>query len=190
MRDCTPAESSGEARERDRFRALRAVLAELYPTVLDQRRVVTEAGLRPAAITFDAKAENSWFEILAHASHQCAVDAVVAVARREFPRDVRLAFVTSAPVVVPSRLARTLTSEDRHGFLASMERLFGDEAAVRALAGVLGDGAWLEPAWRADGWGEVWRRLWNGDADVGPLVAEGLRVDPGDPALRRLAGRG
>lgn len=68
--------------------SLRDVLADLYPTVDDSRRVVDVAGLKPAFITFDNKAINNWYNILSEADKRDRVDDIVAVASAEYPEQV------------------------------------------------------------------------------------------------------
>jgi hypothetical protein len=57
--------------------SLRTVAAELYPMQSDQRRLLTEVGLRQAAIQLDASADNNWFFILGYAKNQHKIDALV-----------------------------------------------------------------------------------------------------------------
>ncbi len=64
---------------------LRRALAELYPRESDQRRVVTEAGLRESSIGFEASADNTWFNILQHARQVKKLDAILAYVREEHP---------------------------------------------------------------------------------------------------------
>ena len=67
------------------------VLAGLYPTVQDSRRVVSDAGLNPAYIAFDAKAINNWFDILKEAQNHNKVQAVIEVAYGDYPENEWLA---------------------------------------------------------------------------------------------------
>ena len=66
---------------------LRDLLAGLYPTVQDSRRVVENAGLNPAFVAFDAKAVNNWFSILREAQNRNRVQAIVKVAHSEYPEN-------------------------------------------------------------------------------------------------------
>jgi V8-like Glu-specific endopeptidase len=70
---------------------LRDVLASLYPTLQDSRRVVQDAGLNPAYIAFDAKAINSWSNILGEADNRNKVHAIIDVARKDYPENEWLA---------------------------------------------------------------------------------------------------
>jgi len=70
---------------------LRDALAGLYPTVQDSRRVVSDAGLNPAYIAFDAKAINNWFNILREAQNRNKVQAVIKVACGDYPENEWLA---------------------------------------------------------------------------------------------------
>jgi hypothetical protein len=59
---------------------LREILARLYPSERDARRVVVDAGLNPAQIAFDSKAITNWFSILEEArNHSGKVDAILRV---------------------------------------------------------------------------------------------------------------
>jgi hypothetical protein len=73
--------------------ALRRVLADLYPREADQRRLAVDAGLRESAIAFDPAAETSWFNVLQHAKKQGRVDALVALAREEYPQHEALSSI-------------------------------------------------------------------------------------------------
>jgi hypothetical protein len=66
-------------------RALKSVLAGLYPAREDAVRVVTDAGLAPTQIAFSAKAINSWHNILDEAEKQGRVGALVGIALQEYP---------------------------------------------------------------------------------------------------------
>ena len=70
---------------------LREILARLYPTERDARRVATEAGLNTGLIALEGTSIiNTWFAILQHASHQGKVVAVIQAARRDYPDDQSL----------------------------------------------------------------------------------------------------
>jgi S1-C subfamily serine protease len=65
---------------------LRELLARLYPTERDARRVATEAGLNTGLIALEGTSIiNTWFAILQHAVNQGKVASVVQVARRDHP---------------------------------------------------------------------------------------------------------
>jgi V8-like Glu-specific endopeptidase len=70
---------------------LRDVLAGLYPTVTESRQVVVQAGLNPLRIAFDPKAVTNWFHILEEAQKHNKVQAIVQVARDEYPENEWLA---------------------------------------------------------------------------------------------------
>ncbi len=69
---------------------LRKLLAALYPTESDQRRLATEAKLTVGAIPFSSSAYNSWHQILHHAKHNRGVEALLALAQDEFPQNEQL----------------------------------------------------------------------------------------------------
>ena len=54
---------------------LRKLLAALYPTEVDQRRLATEAKLVTGAIPLGSSAFNNWHHILQHARHNRRVEA-------------------------------------------------------------------------------------------------------------------
>ncbi|MCB0138661.1 MAG: trypsin-like peptidase domain-containing protein [Caldilineaceae bacterium] len=64
---------------------LRDWFADRYYTVEQSRRIVVEAGLKPALISFNDQPVTNWFNILDHAMNQQAVDAVIDVAQTEYP---------------------------------------------------------------------------------------------------------
>jgi V8-like Glu-specific endopeptidase len=66
---------------------LRDVLAGLYPTVNDSRRVIEDAGLNPVYISFDNKAINNWQNILREAQRRDKVQNIIEVARSDYPEN-------------------------------------------------------------------------------------------------------
>jgi V8-like Glu-specific endopeptidase len=81
-----PGEWQGEA-----LIDLRELLARLYPTERDARRVATEAGLNPGLIALEGTSIiNTWFAILQHAVNRGRVESVVEAALRDFPDDEAL----------------------------------------------------------------------------------------------------
>jgi len=69
---------------------LRDVLATLYPTVQDARRLIADAELNPNFIAFDNKAINNWHNILQEAVHRSKLDAIVQAARAEYSESPEL----------------------------------------------------------------------------------------------------
>lgn len=63
---------------------LRAILAHLYTNEADARRVVADAGLAADRITFSGHATNTWHAILTEAEKSGQIDAVLAVALKEY----------------------------------------------------------------------------------------------------------
>jgi V8-like Glu-specific endopeptidase len=66
---------------------LRKLLASLFPTDADQRRLATEAKLVVGAIPLGSSAYNNWHHILQHARHNRGVQALVSLALEEFPEN-------------------------------------------------------------------------------------------------------
>jgi V8-like Glu-specific endopeptidase len=74
---------------------LRKLLAALYPTEGEQRRLATEAKLSVGSIAFAGSAFNSWHAILQHAKNNRGVEALLALAREEFPDNEQLQRLSS-----------------------------------------------------------------------------------------------
>ena len=95
----------------DTLNHLQSVLADLYPLREDILRVVRQAGLPPERIELSGKAINTWHEVLVQAQLQERVEALIAVARAEYPNNRALARACQAyvpfekppaePVVIP-----------------------------------------------------------------------------------------
>jgi V8-like Glu-specific endopeptidase len=60
--------------------ALRFVLATLYPTIDDSRRIVSDAGIPPMQVAFKDKAVNNWYEILDTAKNRNKILDIVKAA--------------------------------------------------------------------------------------------------------------
>ena len=63
---------------------LRSILAHLYANEADARRIVADAGLATDRITFSGHATNTWHAILTEAEKSGRIDAVLAVALKEY----------------------------------------------------------------------------------------------------------
>ena len=71
--------------------SLNEILANLYPSDSDVRRIATKVGLRPAYLILEGKAINSWFSALDAANRASGkVDDIVAAALEENPGDEQL----------------------------------------------------------------------------------------------------
>ncbi len=109
---------------------LRQILARLYPTERDARRVVVDTGLNPAQISFDTKAINNWFAILEEArSHSGKVDALVGIALADYPDDEGL---QRAAQGAPPPVLEGPEPTDWRGPKAAgqLERVIGTESAL------------------------------------------------------------
>lgn len=69
---------------------LNELLANLYPSEADARRLATKAGLRQARIDFAGSSLSRWFNILDHANALKKVSDIVAAALKENPDDESL----------------------------------------------------------------------------------------------------
>ena len=66
------------------FAALREVLADLYPEENAARVVVADAGLDAKQITFSARAQTNWHNILAEAIRQARLDHLLKLALADY----------------------------------------------------------------------------------------------------------
>jgi V8-like Glu-specific endopeptidase len=109
---------------------VREILARLYPTERDARRVVADAGLDSGLIAFDPKAVNNWYEILEEAGKQPGrIEAIVAVAREEYPDEEAL---QRAAEGAPPPLVTGPEPADWRGpkSLGQLEKVIGTESAL------------------------------------------------------------
>jgi len=67
--------------------ALNYVLADLYPFQADSVRIVNEAGLRPAFISFSNKGIDSWHNILTEADKTDHILDLIHAVRRDYPEN-------------------------------------------------------------------------------------------------------
>jgi pimeloyl-ACP methyl ester carboxylesterase len=81
---------SGNPIWNERLKALETLLAELYPTVPDSRRVVVKAALPVGLIRFHDTAAVNWFNILEAARNYGRVDDIVRAALSDFPEHAGL----------------------------------------------------------------------------------------------------
>lgn len=82
-------------------RNLNDVLADLYPTIEDSRRIVVCAGLRPAMVKFNNAALVNWFNILEEAAKSKKEQAVLDCALADYPdHEILLALKRNEPPVV------------------------------------------------------------------------------------------
>lgn len=109
---------------------LRELLARLYPTERDARRVVADAGLDPAYIAFDAKAINNWFAILQEARNRPGkIEAIVDVARADYPDEdgLRLAALGTPPPLLAGPEPADWRGPKGAG---QLERIIGTESTL------------------------------------------------------------
>jgi S1-C subfamily serine protease len=112
---------------------LRELLARLYPTERDARRVAGDAGLNAALVAFDAKAINTWFAILDEARNQGKVEAVVEVALADYPDEEALLLAARAappPLLDPPELT------DWHGpkGAGQLEKIIGTQSTLVSIS--------------------------------------------------------
>lgn len=145
---------------------LREILARIYPTLEDSRRVVEDAGLDPSLIAFDRKAINNWFAILREAAnHAGKIEAIIEVARSDYPDDEglqRAAQGAPPPVLAGPEPADWKGPKGQ----AQLERIIGTDSTLVPIS-------YLEVGLvRARSVAKV--RLADGSAGTGFLTANGL----------------
>jgi V8-like Glu-specific endopeptidase len=70
----------------DAIRNLREILAPIYLSIDEVRRVLTDAGLDSTRIALDRQAITTWFNILEHARHRDGkIEAILEVALKDYP---------------------------------------------------------------------------------------------------------
>jgi hypothetical protein len=120
----------------DRLKKLNELLAELYPTIAESRRVVAGADLPQSFIKFNDAAIVNWFNILEAARIRGRVDALLAVAVAEFPGQERLTRLVARPENAPvgsgSRNAK-LTGPLQQQFHDAMLSAFHDQTTLTQM---------------------------------------------------------
>src|SRR5262245_20405066 len=112
------------------LRNVRQILARLYPTERDARRVIADAGLDPARIAIEPKANNTWFAILQEASnHPGKIDVLLQVALAEYPDDEGL---QRAAQGAPPPMIEGPEPTDWHGpkGAGQLEKVIGTESTL------------------------------------------------------------
>src|SRR5262249_13528004 len=109
--------------------ALNEILANLYPTDSDARRIATKTGLKPAFIAFEAKAIATWLNVLQNANQRDKVDAIIAAALEEYPDDDSL---LQARNQAPPPVAKGPETRQWSGPAAAgpLERLIGEKSTL------------------------------------------------------------
>jgi V8-like Glu-specific endopeptidase len=151
-----------------RLTTLRQVVAELFPREPDQRRLVTEAGLREAAIAFDPSADDSWFAILQYARVQDRVDALVDKILEESPNETlrKLKDQVPVPLVAGANIKTDVTWKGPPNGRGVLEQITGARSALVPVSFLAVGVA------RARAVAKV--QLANGAAGSGFLVRDGL----------------
>src|SRR4051794_22585303 len=78
--------------------ALNYVLADLFPFQTDSVRIVNEAGLPPAFISFSNKAIDNWHSILSEADKREQILDIIRAARQSYPEN---------PILIQAEYAET-----------------------------------------------------------------------------------
>jgi V8-like Glu-specific endopeptidase len=118
--------------EPTQLRPLRQILAELYPTDRDQRRIVHDTGLNASRIAFDASADNSWHAILTEANKHGKVDGLLAVAMADYPDNELL---RRAKEPMPPRVIQGPEIKDApRTSIPLLEKIIGSRSSLVAVS--------------------------------------------------------
>jgi hypothetical protein len=115
-----------------RIKSLREILANLYPLVVDARKIVVDAGMNPAQIAFDNKAIVNWFNILEQAKFQDGkIDVILKLVLDEYPNVEALKLIAAN---TPAPQARGPEAADWHGPAGSqVERIIGQRSTLVSI---------------------------------------------------------
>ncbi len=115
--------------DRKALHDLNVLLATLYPTVEDSRRVVSAAGLRHIQIAFNNQALTNWFNILDHAEQREKVGDVIDAALADEPDNQSL---LSAKAGAPPRVVEGPEPADWHGESdeSTLEKIIGARSTL------------------------------------------------------------
>ncbi len=131
---------------------LRDILADLYLEKSEAIRVVREAGLNPAFISFKDSAINNWFFVLDYARHDAAyVDAIIDVAVGGAPPAKKAVLLLAKQHALGLRGADITESVDWKRPLdsAQLERITGNQSTLLPIA-FFGDGTGTRQSHRSD----------------------------------------
>lgn len=119
---------------------LNDVLADLYPTVQESRRVISAAGMRPALVRFNDQALVNWFNILEEARRQSAdhgdprpekVRKVIDAALADYPdHDVLLAADRNEPAPVRGPDIRKDVDWSPSADADRLEKIIGEQSTL------------------------------------------------------------
>ena len=114
---------------------LRDVLADLYFTVQDSRRVVEEAGLNPAFMAFDNRAINNWQNILREAQKRDKVQSIVDIAHKDYPENQWLTLARQGEI--PALKGTAIESEvewQGPGEPCVLEKIIGEQSTMLPIS--------------------------------------------------------
>ena len=114
---------------REDLTSLNWILANLYPTVADSRRIAADSGLKTIQIEFNNQALTNWFNILDHANARGKVSNILNRAIEENPEDESLQRASGgAP---PPVLQGPETQQWRGpAAAASLEKIIGQKSTL------------------------------------------------------------
>lgn len=114
--------------DRPALTKLNPILANLYPTLADAKRIAAASGLNLMMIEFENKAINNWFNILEYANARDRVDDLVKSAVEENPDDESLR--SAQQHSPPPALAGPETPWSGPSGAAALEKLMGEKSTL------------------------------------------------------------
>jgi len=185
---------STDGRWSNRLTELNEILAELYPTISDSRRVVARADLPVSFVKFHDAAIVNWFNILEAAKSRGRIDAIVQIAAREFPAQERLTRIVNGPRQDAargdsSRTSVKLTGDQQERLRDAILSAFPTDAALKQmvmhklstnLQAIVGTGNLSRQVFELIEWAEMHGRL-------DELVAGARTAVPQNADLKSLA---
>ncbi len=119
---------------------LNDVLADLYPTVDESRRIVKDAAIRPGLVTFSNQALLNWFNILEEAQRQSPsigsarpekIDGIIRAALRDRPdHDILRALASDEPAPVKGPDIRNDITWSPDADAEQLEKIMGDQSTL------------------------------------------------------------
>jgi hypothetical protein len=115
---------------------LNEILADLYPTVEDSRRIVNAAGLPARFIAFNNVAINNWFSILSQADLRGKVALIIDLAVLEYPdkADVLNAIAKDEPPAVKGVDIQADVDWSGTSDSGELEKIIGNQSTLLPIA--------------------------------------------------------
>lgn len=170
----------------DQLTQLNALLAELYSDTDAAQFVLAKAGLSPGLIKVSAAPLLNWFNILHEARKRSLVDAIVKVARADYPNRPEWDAIFSAaePAAPPAKVASILSGEQLQTLRDALLSAYPSESALAQMVffemnlslDEITNGNLSERVFQLIKWSV-------GNGRVDDLVSAAHRRNPGNPAM-------